>query len=57
MEVDQANETPTGKGRFDDDDVWGDAAEDPMAALNAMTDDNILAQTKEFESEMRRLKQ
>jgi len=57
MEVDKTGETPTGKGRFDDDDVWGDAAEDPMAILNALSDENILAATKEFESEMRRYKQ
>ena len=38
MEVDK-QETPGGKGRFDDDDVWGDAAEDPEAAINAMTDE------------------
>lgn len=44
MEVDK-QETP-GAGRFDDDDLWGDAAEDPMKALDAMTDDDILAATK-----------
>jgi len=44
-------------GRFDDDDVWGDAAEDPMDQLTAMTESDILTATKEMENEMRRLKQ
>lgn len=45
-----------GGGRFDDDDLWGDAAEDPMSQLESMTDSDVLTATKEMENEMRRLK-
>ena len=39
------------KGRFDDDEVWGDAADDPMSALNSMSDNDILSATRQFEAE------
>lgn len=41
---------PQPASRFDDADLWGDAAEDPLDALNSMTDNDILAATREFES-------
>lgn len=44
-----AEETPTGEGGLDDDDVWGDV-EDPMAELDGMTDEQITATIKEMES-------
>jgi 26S proteasome regulatory subunit T5 len=46
-------DTDKGKGRFEDDDVWGDAADDPMDALANMSDNDILNATRQFESEQR----
>merc|ERR1712166_921623 len=50
--ADKNDEPATGKGRFDDDEVWGEA-DDPMDALANMSDNDILNATKSFESEMR----
>ena len=46
-------DTDKAKGRFDDDDVWGDAADDPMDMLANMSDNDILNATRQFESEQR----
>jgi len=46
-------DTDKAKGRFEDDDVWGDAADDPMDALANMSDNDILNATRQFESEQR----
>ena len=48
---------PKEQGRFDDDDLWGDAAEDPMDQLAGMSEADIVTATKEMENEVRRMKQ
>lgn len=48
--------TEAKKGRFEDDDCWDDVqADDPMAALESMSDNDILMATKQFEAERKQL--
>jgi len=43
----------TAKGGLESADVWGDA-DDPMSEINAMTNEELITKTREFEAEIRK---